>query len=175
MAATMHLRFDPSLPHQQDAINRSSTSSRGCRWRIPRFDFGTANALQFTEIRRRQHACRSTRMPCSQTCTGSRTETRFHKQQIRRAPVRDRDGNWHRQDLRLPAHDLRAAQAVRAEEVRDRGASVPIREGVLHSIDTMRGALSRTVRRAVRPFRLRQQPPDPNPHHSRWRTRSRSW
>ena len=76
-----------------------------------------------------------------------------------------RDGDRHRQDLRLPAHDLRAVAALRLPEVHHRGAERghPRRRAQEHR--DHRRALPRALQQpALRAFRLRRQegqPPAP--------------
>ena len=58
-----------------------------------------------------------------------------------------RDGDRHRQDLRLPAHDLRAEQALRLHQVRHRGALGGDQGRRLQDAPDHRGALPRPLRR----------------------------
>ena len=151
----MKLHFEPDLDYQLQAIEAVCDLFRGqeiCRteFTVTRDAMAPQMRLGFAEsdlgIGNRLHAAR--RRDAGEPAATSSSATACAPSGIaglRR--LHRRDGDRHRQDLRLPAHHLRAEQALRLHQVRHRGA----RRSRSRRASTRRSRSPRTTSRASTP------------------------
>ena len=136
----MKLQFEPDLDYQHDAIEAVCDLFRGpgdlphgvhghpaadgpqIGSPSPRATSGSATASR----------CSTTRSSRTSRTSSSATGSRPRPLGVRR--LHRRDGDGHGQDLRLPAHDLRAQQAVRLHKFVIVVPSVAIKEGVYKTL-----------------------------------------
>ena len=156
----MKLHFEPNLDYQQDAIEAVCDLFRGRRSagrNLPSsasedpgvlFDTDAHGASDWASAT----GCNCWTTRCWPTCSdiqirnGLRPSASLDLRRFHR-----RDGDRHRQDLRLPAHDLRAEPALRLHQVRDRRAVGGDQGRRLQDAPDHRGALPRPLRQhAVR-------------------------
>ncbi len=126
----MKLHFEPNLDYQLQAIEAVCDLFRGQE--ICRTEFTvTRDALGRTAApgvcrerpRHRQPPARCSMTSCSANLNDIQLRNGLPPSGLARLRrLHRRDGDRHRQDLRLPAHDLRAEQALRLHQVRHRGA-----------------------------------------------------